>query len=210
MAAYWPGAILKLETGTERNRTMALLRERTTGHEEQTFEGKGGKTMRILVPVDGTRECEEAVPLAARMAESLGADIYLVRLVEVIDAFSPYRYEPDVVKIVGETREYLHDLVTRWELPVEKTQCLVQHTDNAAKELVAIAKAQEIDLIVMATHGKKGLRRLFQGSVSDEVIKTRACPVMVVPPAATVGARHWYERLPVPGRGERARAQATR
>jgi nucleotide-binding universal stress UspA family protein len=210
MAGFCAEAILKLETGTERNRTMAVEREQRGDQEYGTVNGKGGKTMRILVPVDGTRECEEAVPLAARMAESFGADIYLVRLVEVIDAFSPYRYDPDVIKIVGETREYLHDLVTRWELPVEKTQCLVQHTDNAAKELVTIAKTKDVDLIVMATHGKKGLRRFFQGSVSDEVIKVRACPVMVVPPATTVGARHWYERLPVPGRGERAKAQATR
>jgi nucleotide-binding universal stress UspA family protein len=210
MAGFSAEAILRLETGTERNGTMATAREHTGGQAYGTENGKGGKTMRILVPVDGTKGCEEAVPVAARMAESFGADIYLVRLVELIDAFSPYRYDPDVIKIVGETREYLHDLVTRWELPVERTQCLVQHTDNAAKELVAIAKAKEIDLVVMATHGKKGLTRFFQGSVSDEVIKVKACPVMVVPPATTVGALRWYERLPVPGRGERAKVQAAR
>ena len=36
---------------------------------------KGGKTMRIMVPVNGTPECEEAVPMAARLAEGLGADV---------------------------------------------------------------------------------------------------------------------------------------
>jgi nucleotide-binding universal stress UspA family protein len=172
---------------------------------------KGGKTMRIMVPVDGTPECEEAVPMAARLAEGLGADVYLVRAVEAIDAFSPLRHEPEIAAMVKETRAYLHDLAYRWELPTEQTQCLATHTDNAAKELIELGKANEIDLIVMATHGKKGFQRWVQGSVTDEVIRAKVCPVITVPAAGApaVGGRHarWYERLPVPGRGAPARTQ---
>jgi len=172
---------------------------------------KGGKTMRIMVPVDGTPECEEAVPMAARLAEGLGADVYLVRAVEAIDAFSPLRHEPEIAAMVKETRAYLHDLAYRWELPTEQTQCLATHTDNAAKELIELAKANEIDLIVMETHGKKGLRRWVQGSVTDEVIRAKVCPVITVPTtgATAAGGRRarWYERLPVPVRGAPARTQ---
>jgi nucleotide-binding universal stress UspA family protein len=172
---------------------------------------KRGKTMRIMVPVDGAPECEEAVPMAARLAEGLGADVYLVRVVEAIDAFSPLRHDPEIATMVKGTRAYLHDLAYRWELPTEQTQCLVTHTDNAAKELIELAKANEIDLIVMATHGKKGLRRWAQGSVTDEVIRAKVCPVITVPAAGApeVGGRHarWYERLPVPVRGAPARTQ---
>lgn len=165
----------------------------------------GGKTMRIMVPVDGTPECEQAVPLAARLAEGFGADVYLVRVVEAIDAFSPLRPEPEIAAMVKETRSYLHDLVYRWEMPAEQTQCLVNHTDNVAKDLIELAKGHEIDLVVMATHGRKGLARWAQGNVCDELIRSKVCPVVVIPAAAVeeAGGRRirWYERIPVPGRG---------
>ena len=132
-------------------------------------------------------------------------------MVEAIDAFSPLRHEPEIATMVKETRAYLHDLAYRWELPTEQTQCLVTHTDNAAKELIELAKANEIDLIVMATHGKKGLLRWAQGSVTDEVIRAKVCPVITIPAAGApeVGGRRarWYERLPVPVRGAPARTQ---
>jgi nucleotide-binding universal stress UspA family protein len=171
----------------------------------------GGKAMRVMVPVDGAPECEEAVPVAARLAGGFGAEVYLVRVVEVIDAFSPLRREPEIARMVEETRGYLHDLAHRWELPTQQTQCLVTHTDHTAKELIELAKAEEIDLIVMATHGRKGLRRWAQGSVTDEVIRSKVCPVMVIPAgaAAEAGGRHarWYERFPVLDRGTPARAK---
>jgi nucleotide-binding universal stress UspA family protein len=161
--------------------------------------------MHIMVPVDGTPECEEAVPLAARLAEGFGADVYLVRVVEAIDAFSPLRPEPEIAEMVKHTRAYLHDLVYRWELPAEQTQCLVNHTDNVAKDLVELAKGHGIDLIVMATHGRKGLQRWAQGNVCDEIIRSKVCPVVVIPAAAVEEAGgkrvRWYERIPVPGRG---------
>jgi len=171
---------------------------------------RGGKTMRIMVPIDGTTECEEAVPLAARLAEGFGADVYLVRVVEAIDAFSPLRPEPEIATMVREARAYLHDLVYRWELPAEQTQCLVDHTDNVAKDLIELAKTHEVDLVVMATHGRKGVARWAQGNVCDEIIRSKVCPVVVIPatPVQEEGGRRirWYERIPVPGRASKVGA----
>jgi nucleotide-binding universal stress UspA family protein len=196
---------------TKEAKRMGTTKEFGKEVEKVLAEAKGGKTMRIMVPVDGALECEEAVPMAARLAEGFGADVYLVRVVEAIDAFSPLRHEPEIATMVKETRTYLHDLAYRWELPTEQTQCLVTHTDNAAKELIELAKANEIDLIVMATHGRKGLQRWAQGSVTDEVIRAKVCPVITIPAAGApeVGGRRarWYEGLPVPARGAPARTQ---
>ena len=190
---------------------MRTKREFGEEVEQVLAKAKGWKAMRIMVPVDGTPECEEAVPVAARLAQGFGADVYLVRVVETIDAFSPLRREREIATMVEETRAYLRDLVYRWELPREQTQCLVTHTDCTAKEIIELAKASDIDLIVMATRGRKGLRRWAQGSVTDEVIRAKVCPVMVIPAvgAEEAGGRRarWYERLPVPGRGTPARAQ---
>jgi len=192
--------------GNQEKEVKKMRSEQFEEEIEKAFErARGGNTMRIMVPIDGTPECEEAVPLAARMAEGFGADVYLVRVVEAIDAFSPLRAEPEIAAMVKDTRSYLHDLVYRWELPAEQTQCLVNHTDNVGKDLIELAKTHKIDLVVMATHGRKGISRWTQGNVCDEMIRSKVCPVVVIPAQAVeeVGGRRirWYERIPVPARG---------
>ena len=54
----------------------------------------------------------------------------------------------------------------------------------AAAAIVRAAKKQRVNLVVMGTHGRTGVRRLLMGSVADRVIRTASCPVLVV------GARH--------------------
>jgi len=146
--------------------------------------------VRILAPVDGTPEGEAVVPVAMKLMELYGGELMLVRLVEAIDAFGPYE-RADIVRMVEENRAYLHDLVQRWELPVEQTQCLVNHTDNTAKEIIHIANATEASVIVMVGHQRKGLLRWLRGSVCDAVVRARVCPVVVVP----AGGGDWYKFL---------------
>ena len=146
--------------------------------------------VRILAPVDGTPEGEAVVPVAMKLMELYGGELMLVRLVEAIDAFGPYE-RSDIVRMVEENRAYLHDLVQRWELPVEQTQCLVNHTDNTAKEIIHIANASEASVIVMVGHQRKGLLRWLRGSVCDDVVRARVCPVVVVP----AGGGDWYKYL---------------
>jgi nucleotide-binding universal stress UspA family protein len=117
--------------------------------------------------------------------------LLLVRLVQVIDAFGPYQRH-DIARMVEETRAYLHDLVFRWELPVEHTQCLVNHTDNAAKEIIHLAQAAEASLIIMVGHERKGFWKWLPGSsVCDDVVRSRVCPVIVVP----AEGGDWYSLL---------------
>lgn len=162
--------------------------------------------MRIMVPVDGTSESEEAIAVAARLAEDFSADVYLVRLVEVIDAFSPLRHEPDIATRVDETMAYLHDLARRENLP-EKTRCLVHQTDNVSKALIELAEARDIDLIVMTRHGRRGLQRWTQVSVWNRLVRAKVCPVLVVPsPSGESVSPHGraFEPRPVPDAGAAA------
>ena len=55
---------------------------------------------------------------------------------------------------------------------------------SAAAAIVRAAKKNRVDLVVMGTHGRTGVRRLLMGSVADRVIRTASCPVLVV------GGRH--------------------
>ena len=50
------------------------------------------------------------------------------------------------------------------------------------KSIVERAKAEGVDLIIMATHGRSGLSRMFLGSVTEQVIRNAPCPVLAIPP----------------------------
>jgi hypothetical protein len=56
-----------------------------------------------------------------------------------------------------------------------------------AEAIVAYSASHAMDLIVMGSHGRSGLTRALLGSVSDEVLRLAPCPVVVVPPGATMG-----------------------
>lgn len=170
--------------------------------------------MRIMVPVDGTPESEEAIPVAARLAEIFGADMCLARVVETIDAFSSLRPEPDVAARLSETADYLHGLVERQSLP-EQTKCLAVKGDNVAKVLGGLAASEGINLIVMTRRRRTGLQRRTQGSVWNRLVRAKVCSVLVVPPAAAVeeAAKSRGRRegpWPIPETGASAPAQRAR
>jgi nucleotide-binding universal stress UspA family protein len=139
--------------------------------------------MRILIPVDGRPECEKSIPVAQQLASTVDAEFCLVRVIEVMDAFSPLRFDPDIRRMLEDAARYLDDLVARYELPADRTQCLVGRNDNAAKEIITIAQNNSIDLIVMSSHCKGWLRRLTRGSVCREVVISMVCPVVSMPAA---------------------------
>ena len=57
-------------------------------------------------------------------------------------------------------------------------------------EIIAAAKEQEVDLIVMATHGRGEVHRLLVGSVADKVVRLAPCPVLTLKDAAVASTRH--------------------
>jgi nucleotide-binding universal stress UspA family protein len=146
--------------------------------------------MRILIALDGSSESEMAVPLAARLVEALDAETYLL---QVFGGFATTKghvhHEPEweggieaeVLARIKKARTYLDRLVSRYELPAERTRCLVGRSDDPAEEIVTIAKNNGIDLIVMTSHCRALLGQLAQGSVCSDVVHSKVCPVLCVP-----------------------------
>ena len=75
----------------------------------------------------------------------------------------------------------------------EKTQygaVLVRRTGAAAHEILDYLREQgDIDLVVMATHGRGGAARLMMGSVADRVVRAAPCPVLTIRAAGDLGGR---------------------
>jgi nucleotide-binding universal stress UspA family protein len=177
--------ILTLVKSTpEREIPISLAEERKEG------------PMRILVPVNGTPECEASIPRAQQLASARDAELHLVRVVVWIDAFSGLRFDPDILQMMDDAARYLDELVSRFKLPADRTRCLVSWSDNAAKEIISIAEKQSIDLAIMSCRRKSWLRYLARGCVYCDVVRSHTCPVLCVPPAHVAqpsprdGARH--------------------
>lgn len=131
----------------------------------------------ILVPVDGTALAETALPHAAGLAQRAKASLHLVSVLESRPAW-PQPLET-----------YLRELAAR-----EKAELSLAR-GNVAEEILNQAESVQADLIVMGTHGRRGLERLLLGSVADKVMRHAPCPVMLVrSPAPDVH----YRRILVP------------
>jgi nucleotide-binding universal stress UspA family protein len=155
--------------------------DRLKGVESMSEERKKS-AMRILVPVNGAGECEIPIALARQLAGAAGAEIYLVRVVEWIDAFSGLRFDPDILQMMDDAARYLVELASRLGLPADRTRPLVSWSDNAAKEIINIAKNENIDLIITASRRKGWLQRLAQGnSLCSHLVRSQVCPVLCVP-----------------------------
>ncbi len=139
---------------------------------------------KILVPRDFSPSGEEALQYALDLARRVGAEVRLL-FVEVLheDAPDPTATHPSYRRILRE--RLLEDIKPELveETPdseeVQIKPALV--SDIApAPAIVSYAKRCDIDLIVMGTHGRRGVRRLLLGSTAEEVVRTAPCPVFTV------------------------------
>lgn len=153
--------------------------------------------MRILIPVKGTPESEAPTVVAEQFGREFDAEIYLLRVVEWIDAFSGLRFDPDVLRMMEDAARYVDKLASRLDLPADRVHALVSWSDNVASEIINVAQNEDIDLIVMGTSRKGTVQRLLQGSVHRDVLHSQVCPVMCVPvEAAQVTSRERVRAVP--------------
>lgn len=126
----------------------------------------------IVVPLDGSELAEAAIPVAAAIALPSGARINLVTV--ALTYAVPVDAQIDTLTRYGLKRA-LADLESRFP-GVTKTDL----AGDPSHEIVKHANSIDADLIVMATHGRSGFRKLLLGSVADRVITTSSVPVLLV------------------------------
>lgn len=138
---------------------------------------------RILVPVDFSEGSEMAIRHAKEIAQTYGAEIDLLHVVEELAYPTAYGLEPvtfPTQDIVERVEKQLADLA-RDEIGYEHVmiQATVGHPATGILEYV---EENEVDLIVIATHGRTGLDRMLLGSVTERVLRRAPTPVFVVKP----------------------------
>jgi nucleotide-binding universal stress UspA family protein len=143
------------------------------------------KLERILCPVDFSECSEKAYDYAYSLALHYQATLYVEHVIPILDAAYPYYSFPqtagtDIYCDVSKSAERkLNDMVSRHSVNDIWVERAV-HKGYVPDSILAFAQNQQADLIVMGTHGRRGLNRLMMGSTTENVLRRASCPVLAV------------------------------
>lgn len=142
----------------------------------------------VIVPIDFSKTSREALPYAYKIALAYGSKITLLHAV-TIHEYDPYTTKEGFPSsdelyesIKSSAESYCEGIIDKASeeyknLEIEK---VTSRGISAYEVITGFAKENNADLIVMATHGRSGLSNVMLGSVTEKVIQTAPCPVLVV------------------------------
>ena len=134
----------------------------------------------ILVPTDGSPAAESAVEQAVSLAKQYDATIHALYIVDT-SAYSTLEAGAEV--IINALEEEGEQAVAEIEAAATEAGVDVKTTVSAGtayRSILEYAGNNGIDLIVMGTHGRRGLDRYLLGSVTERVVRTAKMPVLTV------------------------------
>jgi len=162
----------------------------------------------IMVPTDGSGFDREAIRVALRLAERTDAKVRLVRVLGTESFFGVAAASEGIAaaaEVVRSERDRalseLYSLAAECRATSNAEISVDLHAGPINDVLQGYARRNDIDLIVMSTHGRSGISRLSLGSVTDSLIRHTTIPVLVVKPPTSylnpqlVGA---FKRIVVP------------
>ena len=141
---------------------------------------------KILCPIDFERDSMDALDLACQIAKQNSATVYLLSVIG--EPLIPAPELPPVpvlnVPLESECRDRL-EAIAREKLAGVRHEVFVA-SGNAAPEILNLAAERKIDLIVMGTHGRTGVKRFLLGSVAERVVRESPVPVLTIHPRAAL------------------------
>ena len=133
---------------------------------------------RIIAATDGSRYSKAAVDEAIKIAKASKGNLTIVSVVDVTEEF-----ETEAPELTERFERQFKAMVERITKQAKakgvKAEGIVK-IGEPYNVIISAAKAKKADLIVMGSHGRRGLSRLLMGSVTERVIGHAKCPVLVV------------------------------
>lgn len=139
---------------------------------------------KILVPIDFSDYSKGALKYAVNFAKVFNAEMYLIYVVE------PVIYPPDFsmgqiaipsvsVELDVRAKEELTKL-SEQEIPADLKKQIIIKTGKPFVEIIETAAQEDIDLIIIATHGHSGVEHILFGSTAEKVVRKAPCPVLTL------------------------------
>jgi len=131
----------------------------------------------ILVATDFEPASDAALTYGRALAGTFGARLHLIHVAEN-DFLRSSVTDPHVLKSAVAYR--LNQRLTAEDRSDRAARATLEVSDRPADAITRYAKHEQIDLIVMGTHGRTGVRHMLMGSVAEQVVRTAPCPVLTV------------------------------
>lgn len=143
---------------------------------------------RILVTTDGTALSKKAVKGAIDLASTTGAELVVLHVVprypvsyfEGSLALSPSEVARTEKEWDDRAQDLTGSVVAQAKARKVKAKAVVMHSDHVAEAIIAGAKKNRCDLVVMASHGRRGIKRVLLGSETQAVLTHCTTPVLVL------------------------------
>ncbi len=139
------------------------------------------KIKKVLIPSDFSELSTKAIDVAFPMVKQLGAEITFIHVIERLD------HPDDMTALFDEGYAYMMDRARALlnDLVIRSTQENIKANSEIANgipyvEISRMAEELGADLIIMGTHGRKGLDHMLMGSQTERVVRMATCPVTTI------------------------------
>jgi nucleotide-binding universal stress UspA family protein len=140
---------------------------------------------KVLCAVDFTEYSTQLADYGRTLARAFGAKVHVLYVAPTLSQYVGFQVAPSSIE------NFVEEIITGAEQTMEKF--LQEHfadfdaqghvlSGYAADEIISFARQQEADIIIMGTHGRRGLDRILFGSVAEKVVKTSEIPVLTLRP----------------------------
>jgi len=142
---------------------------------------------KILIPIDGSDSSLEALVYAGNFASESNITVYLMTVTEPLHSiYDVYAEQVTLTHRVSEATTLLNQRLSDTEKKARKLGILNiilrKCFGTPCEKIIEVATKEKIDLIVMGTHARTGIAHFLIGSITESVIKTAPCPVLVIRP----------------------------
>ncbi len=140
----------------------------------------------ILAPVDFSENSKKILQTADYFAAKFAAKLTVIYVVQNFDDYAGFfvphmpiaQFEEDLLKSAeNKMDDFLQENLDQPDAVEAKVL-----TGDIAEEIIVFVEKSNMDLIVMGTHGYKGLEKVLFGSVAEKIVKMAGCPVLTINP----------------------------
>ena len=139
----------------------------------------------ILFPVDLSEVSEKIAPFVEEIAERFDAGVHVLFVARIFEHFNGIYVDHHAIETFeGEIVKGAEKKLTEFvEASFKDRHCIVKvFSGEPSDQILKYVRSEGMDLIVMGTHGRKGIDKILLGSVADYVIKNSPVPVVTVNP----------------------------
>jgi nucleotide-binding universal stress UspA family protein len=138
---------------------------------------------RILIAVDGSETSDKALATGLQLAQQGKARVRVLHALDELASVSGYHYSAQLRELTRQTGQKILDdaLAAARKCEVQADAELVNKPDGRIGDMVAdAARTWNADLVVVGTHGRRGIGRVLLGSGAEEVVRMAPVPVLTV------------------------------